>query len=1175
MIPFESHNSDWPPACRCGTTVTATFAASVGRAIVLPLWLATAVFAQTPNNRSDPGRNDRPTATGVPGSATPTTTAAEGGAARIALLSAGKRASVVVDLEEDVPQATATEATDPRSVTVVIGPVKRAVVNQVLQAAAGSPLVSQVRILGVTQGNQGTLISVQIIGRSPISGSVRRVKRRVYIDIDPQVSPSVAANRQTAGSQGRSAAASRPARGVEVTPSPVARPALPESPAPPAATREVAAAPPTVTNASPTPIPAETAKPAADPPSELAAAPRTATNASPTPIPAETAKPAADPPSEIVRPAASVSRVLGTSWLQGTVTGPTGVVIGGAMVTIENSSAQAWNSTTDQQGRYIFEWIPPGAYRLTVNTTGFHEFSAPIELAPETTTPFNVGLKVGLSVALEVLSTDPRKNGSAVILTGSRIDALPNDPRLFLNRLLQIAGSTGRDDVAVYVDGFREYQRLPPKDTIALIRINSNPFSAEFSQPSVRRIEVTTKSGSDNFHGDVKLQVRSSRLDAPNPLAESKPLGEYRNLNGYLQGPIRKERVGFLFYAGQWRQDDSAFVHATVLDSAAALAQPFSATVSTPERVTSSMLQTDFTLGNQTINASYSRTDDTHLNQGLDGGFDLPERAYERSSRDDVGRLWWTSIGERSVNDIRFELTRNHAVSSTLTTAPAILVFDAFNAGGNQNADSRATTNLLQASETFTLLAGTHALKAGVQADIADQTSIDRSGFGGTFTFGADVERNRSGAPVLDTQQQPTSVSPIENYRRTVLGLPGYGPSQFAVVAGDPEVAVTQWNAAPFVLDDWSISRRVLLSYGVRQELQNNVKLRVNLAPRASLTWLVDAEGHNGVKLGAGLFYSRVEPGITFDTRKLDGTRRRQFVVQRPDFFPSVPTSFDLGALSGSTVYVKSDDLRAPLSLITTVSYERQLPYGLSAVVEYLYGRGLRQLRLREITRSSSDASPSRILQFESTGRSQQDELMLNLRGDLGSRLSLFGTYRIGRKSADTDGAYTIPADSMDLSSEYGPSADDRRHQIVASATLQAFGGLIVEPAVVAASGRPFNITTGLDNNGDTFFMDRPAFAVAGQAGAITTPLGVFNPNPQPGDVIVPRNFGREPWDVSVALAISKALWQGVTISADAENLLNTVRFVNVNGVLTSPVFGMPNQALNGRRLELSIRYGF
>jgi hypothetical protein len=244
-----------------------------------------------------------------------------------------------------------------------------------------------------------------------------------------------------------------------------------------------------------------------------------------------------------------MSRVLGTSWLQGTVTGPTGVVIGGAMVTIENSSAQAWNSTTDQRGRYVFEWIPPGAYQMTVNTTGFHEFSAPIELAPETTTPFNVGLKVGLSVALEVLSTDPRKNGSAVILTGSRIDALPNDPRLFLNRLLQMAGSTGRGDVAVYVDGFREYQRLPPKDTIALIRINSNPFSAEFSQPSVRRIEVTTKSGSDNFHGDVKLQVRSSRLDAPNP-RRVEAAREYRNLNGYLQGPIRKERVGFLCLRG-------------------------------------------------------------------------------------------------------------------------------------------------------------------------------------------------------------------------------------------------------------------------------------------------------------------------------------------------------------------------------------------------------------------------------------------------------------------------------------------------------------------------------------------------------------------------------------------------------------------------------------------------
>jgi hypothetical protein len=200
---------------------------------------------------------------------------------------------------------------------------------------------------------------------------------------------------------------------------------------------------------------------------------------------------------------------------------------------------------------------------------------------------------------------------------------------------------------------------------------------------------------------------------------------------------------------------------------------------------------------------------------------------------------------------------------------------------------------------------------------------------------------------------------------------------------------------------------------------------------------------------------------------------------------------------------------------------------------------------------------------------------MLGLRGDVGSNLSLYGNYRVGRKDSDTDGAYTVPANSSDLQTEWGASADDRRHQIVAGATVQGLGGLLIEPSVTIMSGRPFNITTGYDNNGDTIFADRPAFAGGGAEGAVSTPFGAFNPAPGPGDVIIPRNFGREPWNVNVELAVSRSFLKGMTITGYAENLLNTSRFVQLNGVLTSPVFGTPNQALNARRFELTVRFGF
>jgi hypothetical protein len=106
-------------------------------------------------------------------------------AARIVLLAAGERASVVVEFEDETPKATATEAIDSQSFDVEIGPIRGKVARQLLQADPQSPLVSEVRVRSVPQGAQTTLVTLHVTAKTPVSGGVRRAHRRVYIDLEP------------------------------------------------------------------------------------------------------------------------------------------------------------------------------------------------------------------------------------------------------------------------------------------------------------------------------------------------------------------------------------------------------------------------------------------------------------------------------------------------------------------------------------------------------------------------------------------------------------------------------------------------------------------------------------------------------------------------------------------------------------------------------------------------------------------------------------------------------------------------------------------------------------------------------------------------------------------------------------------------------------------------------
>lgn len=92
-------------------------------------------------------------------------------------------------------------------------------------------------------------------------------------------------------------------------------------------------------------------------------------------------------------------------------------------------------------------------------------------------------------------------NKDATVLKGKDLEALPDDPDELAAALQALAGAAaGPNGGQIYIDGFMGGQ-LPSKESIREIRINSNPFSAEYDRPGFGRIEILTRPGSDRFRG--------------------------------------------------------------------------------------------------------------------------------------------------------------------------------------------------------------------------------------------------------------------------------------------------------------------------------------------------------------------------------------------------------------------------------------------------------------------------------------------------------------------------------------------------------------------------------------------------------------------------------------------------------------------------------------------------
>ena len=981
--------------------------------------------------------------------------------------------------------------------------------------------------------------------------------------------------------------------------------------------------------------------------------------------------------------------------LSGQVTDELGALVVGATVTVVSADKSEKSAVTNSEGTYVFNSLPAGRYTLKVASSGFSNFETnDLEIKPAVRNKQDIHLAI--AVAREVvtvddgrrLNTESDNNADAVVLRGSDLDVLPDDPDALASAAQAMAGpSAGPNGAQIFIDGFTG-GRMPPKESIREVRINQNPFNAENSNIGFGRIDILTKPGMDKLRVSTFYNFGDESLNSRNPFAVRRQPFQIRYYGGSISGPVIARKSSFFFDFQRRVTDDNAIVNATVL-TPALNPIPFRLGVAVPYENFSLSPRLDYQLGaNHTLVLRYSYARFTGNNFGV-SDFSLPSRAFDRTNSEHTFQVTETAIlSPKMLNETRFQFigTRGRQEGGT---NPTVVVQDSFIQGGSQIGQAHNEQDSFELQNYTTRTSGTHILRFGGRLRYVKINDVSPTNFGGTFTFAGGFAPllNANNEIVRDAGGNPIeiSITSLERYRRTLLfqgradmRALGGGATQFSIAGGDPQAGVKQTEVGFFVQDEWRIRPNLTLTAGLRYEYQTNISSKMNFAPRLFFAWAPGGTNVGGnpnasassspkfvIRGGVGVFYDRLGERATLLANRFDGQTQNDYRVANPAVLDvttfaldgtvtNVPSADILGAFSAPQIVRQvAPDFRAPSFVMAAVNIERQLPYKFTMYLVGFNYRGKHLLRLRNINAplpgTYNPANPAAavrpngnigdIYYYESAANFNDYRMFGGLRRQMSKGFSLFVNFGTGRGKTDTDCIFAsigncFPANSYDATSEYS------RVSFIPNFNFFTGGTIILpklkinlNPFIVFMSGRPFNIVTGRDTNGDGLFTERPAFATAqtDPADLRRTKYGDFDLNPQPGQALIPRNYGMGPSFFSVNIGISRAIQFGevhsaanvapaqpaavaaakpeagktaqpgkapsgptpekrytLTFSVNIQNLLNSTNLNQPVGNLSSPQFGL-STATNGsfgfgpsgsaaagnRKIQGQIRFSF
>jgi uncharacterized membrane protein YgcG len=845
--------------------------------------------------------------------------------------------------------------------------------------------------------------------------------------------------------------------------------------------------------------------------------------------------------------------------VQGTVADPDQAVIPGATVTLTPSSGKEIITKSENDGTYALHNVSPGTYSITVTMPGFASF---VKMGVKVNAGQTLTLDAKMAIEAQTqevqvtaqsaqVSVDADSNASSTVIKGKDLDALSDDPDELSSELTALAGpSAGPNGGQIYVDGFTGGQ-LPPKSSIREIRINQNPFSAEYDRLGYGRVQIFTKPGTDKFHGFFQMSGNASSFNTGNPLLNAlvspgqtpitQPPYHTIFMFGDITGPLASN-ASFTLGGSHRSIQDNAIVNATVLPSqhpcaAGQTSCSYQFAEPTPNVRTDISPRIDLQLGEKnTLMTRFRYEQADRQNQGV-GNLSLPETGYDLSSSEITLQMTDTQvISSRIINETRFEYERDHSAQTPRSTAPSIIVQGNFTTGGSNSGSNSDNQTHFELHNYTSIQLQKHFIRLGGRLRSTRDAQTSTAGSNGSFTYNC-----------LLTTDCPASSGPnASSYENGQA-------SQFSIThIIHPSVNATMVDLGVYAEDDWKPFQNFTFSYGIRYETQNRIGDHHDIAPRISFAYGL-GRGKNAPKTvlrgGFGIFYDRYQLDNILTTVQLNGQNQVQTILAHPDTAICSPTNLagcTATTPKGNTTVSPAPNLRTPYSMEFAIGADQQLFRGATLSVNYLNTRGVHQFLSQNMNApigTNPDgsfiypqppvdgAAPAVIKQYQSEGVYRQNELITNF--NVRERaLSLFGYYVLNFAKSDTGGITSFPSHPYNIGADYGRATFDRRNRLFLGGNVTLPHYISLSPFIVVSSGSPFNVTLGRDLNGDSVFNDRPAFGPsngipAGQAGSNTIAgCGSFV-TPTNGQAQIPINYCTGPTLFTTNLRVSKTFGFG------------------------------------------------
>ncbi len=828
----------------------------------------------------------------------------------------------------------------------------------------------------------------------------------------------------------------------------------------------------------------------------------------------------------------TAAAVSGTR-VHGVITDPDGELIPGATVTLTPSSGRPMVAKSGSDGTYSVV-VKPGAYKVLVTMPGFASYSVPNAVVPAAaSSTLDAKLQIGVQsdvVTVQAndrvqLSVDPDSNQSAVVITGKDLEALSDDPNELSDELSALAGpSAGPAGGQIYVDGFTGGQ-LPPKSSIREVRVNQNPFSAEYDQLGYGRIEVFTKPGTDQLHGNVQVDGNASQFNTVDPLAKGyQPPYHILFFFGNLTGPLSK--LASYNFGSTYRQ-----IQQDEVTDANILALPSSpTTVCVPPNVTGCVATTyvvstyypqrrmdinprvDLAIGSRNVlTTRYQYVNNISTNAGL-GDLTLPTAGYNLSSLSNILQMSDTeTFNPHLISETRFEYEREHTQTTALSSAPTLAVEGSFTGGGytGQNLSDHQdhfeiqSYNSLQLKKNF--------VRFGTRMRITREAEDTQNNTNGTFTYSS----------LTPTACTPTAASPCTN-NSYQTGT----PSQFTfTTVNNHKIGDVYLDFEPYAETDWKPRPNMTISYGLRYEVQNHLSAYKNFAPRAAVNYgLFSGKGAPKTVLrgGFGIFYRRFSQAHILVLEQENGVNETVYTEENPGAGcnPSVTTDLVTAcnaSASTQTTYTAVPNLASPYVVEFAGGVDQQVGHSGTISATYIHSQGVHQLVTQNIGYDFANPLLSTAhYQYFSEGAFTQNQLVLHAHVQTAKGISLFGYYALNSVNGDTSGQGADISTPGNIHADYGRTTFDVRNRLFMAGSIALPKLFQLSPFMIAQSGDPYNITTGEDTYNDSFFNARPylvpASAVTATNGDYVKTIpgcGTFaQPGYQtPGAAIVPINY--------------------------------------------------------------------